>query len=154
MKTQTKMIVAGALALTAGLTLVSGTPASPTAQASAGVDYAPAKAAVQALQGQLEGIDAESWKNNLFKELAVDAAAAAHATVKLAEGESDAAGAARILEMAAFHVDVIVGHVDGQSGDAEATGEDDWIEDVPLTVLLHGLATEARTEIFRARRDS
>ena len=152
MKNQTKIIVAGALALAVGLTNVTGTP-SATSGSGSTVDYAPAAAALTALQGQLEQLPSESWKHTLYKESAVHAAASAQLTFESAKAETDLAKAAGILEFAAWHLDSIIFHVDGQAGESDTAHEDDWLEDATSTAAIHGLALQARTEVFRARRE-
>jgi hypothetical protein len=152
MKNQTKTIAAGALALAVGLANVSGTPAPSSSQANPAVDYAPAAAALASLKGQLEQIPSESWKHSLFQESAVHAAASAQLTFESAKAEADLAKAAGILEFAAWHLDSIILHMDGQAGESDTAHEDDWVEDATLTASIHGLALEARTEVFRARR--
>ena len=152
MKNQTKIIVAGALALAVGLTNVTGTP-SATSESGSTVDYAPAAAALTALQGQLEQLPSESWKHTLYKESAVHAAASAQLSFESAKAETDLAKAAGILEFAAWHLDSIILHVDGQAGESDTAHEDDWLEDATSTAAIHGLALQARTEVFRARRE-
>ena len=117
------------------------------------MDYAPAAAALAALQGQLEQLPSESWKHTLYKESAVHAAASAQLTFESARAETDLAKAAGILEFAAWHLDSIILHVDGQAGESDTAHKDDWLEDATSTAAIHGLALQARTEVFRARRE-
>ena len=70
-----------------------------------------------------------------------------------AKAETDLAKAAGILEFAAWHLDSIILHVDGQAGESDTAHEDDWLEDATSTAAIHGLALQARTEVFRARRE-
>jgi len=152
MKTQTKLIVASALALAVGLTEVSGTPAVPSSLSAPAVDYAPAASALAALKGHLEQAPRGAWKHTLYHESALELTASAQLTFESAKAEPDLAKAASILEFAAWHLDSLILHVDGQAGESETAHEDDWLQEDTTTASIHGLALEARAEIFRARR--
>jgi hypothetical protein len=144
-------LIATTVCSTLAILSVSQSNAAAPLSESSKVDYAPATAAIAALQSGLSGAPGEEWKSGLLFESALELCSSAGAMLKLATIEEDQDSANKVLEMAAWYLDTIALHLDGQAGESADAHEDDWIENATLVSSLHGLAVEARTEVFRAR---
>jgi len=59
----------------------------------------------------------------------------------------------RILDSAAWTLDIVIRRVDGEAGESEEAYLDDWVADAETKPILHGHLVQARNEVFRSKKD-
>ena len=156
MKPMKITLLLGAFALIVAATVFQ--PADAASAKSAPANQAepsnsPAVQAIEKAAAAVRNTDAGSWVSPILKDSLLDLLAAAGGLALSGCGATDAEEANRILDAAAWTIDVAVRRVDGEAGESEEAHQDDWVRDPLAAADLHGLLVQARSEIFRAKRE-
>lgn len=151
-------VLAGALALIgtlaafqlAGLTMARGA-SSPTANAGEKSDGGPAAQAIERAAAVARDSEASIWRSPVLKDSLLTLLATARSQVANALS-SDAEDTNRLLDSAAWTLDVAIRRVDGEAGESQDAHLDDWIADAETKATLHGHLVQARSEVFRSKK--
>jgi len=151
-------VLVGALALIgslaafqlAGLTTARGA-SSPTADADEKSDGGPAAQAIERAAAVARDSEVGVWRSPVLKDSLLTLLATGRSQVVNALS-SKGEDTNRLLDSAAWTLDVALRRVDGEAGESEDAHVDDWITDAETKATLHGHLVQARSEVFRSKK--
>ncbi len=159
MKTTRITALIGALGLiialvtfeTFGLTTARG--AATVAADEEESDGGPAARAIEKASAAARDSAANTWRAAILKDSALNLLATARAQVINGLSSKDGKDVNRILDSAAWTLDIVIRRVDGEAGESEDAHLDDWVTDAKTKTILHGHLVQARNEVFRGKKD-
>ena len=152
-------VLIGALSLVAALVtfqVVGETTASGAATVAADEeesDGGPAAQAIEKASAAARDSEADAWRSAILTDSALTLLATARAQVINGLSSKDGEDVNRILDSAAWTLDIVIRRVDGEAGESEDAHLDDWVTDAETKTVLHGHLVQARNEVFRSKKD-